>query len=984
MFAVSYAPGTKIAPESSASFNVSGSAPSEDTAVRYTITYDLVDGDNNTVYSDLTCFAYQFITNAANWSDLAYPTKNADGYQLSGSLLTMDYDASLSAGNGVTGHSTSRFGRNLQVSYPDDIVTTKADLNNISNYQLRLGNNHISSTYSMDGVYCYNNATVYDDITGGNVTVGNGNAIPCFDKATGNIINYKLVDYSLDNGATWTRGVAKTDETLNGYINQGIDVMTRTNIAFTLEEALSHNMIAAYHVENGIYQYMYLKAGNSGYGYDSVLGKISCATNVDGVYLASSKLSVGRKSSSFFKFLDYDGTTDVQPQKTPLNVCFYNSNSSAFATINLSICDAGDSDSLAAKYKEVQNYLTNYRPTDFVDYDASTATSAVYESALVGLQYGLKAQATPITVASAMALSDVTALQAKTAEVQSASGDKAFVPFSTANAGDMPISVRAYAYTKDIGGTTYYFYDEGCQFPIYSNTALKDSDVTNGKDATGNAVVKVDGTWYLKNTQAYTYKWDVATYAAPCQVRDAVKDGFYNQVQYVYRDANGNACTSREKWVCKFADTAYTRIENTDSTDNRGTYSKGIDYLSYVIYNCQQNVSSAVAQNIYDQVSSVRSGMENVDYRVAGYEKMVSLAKEAESMYYAYIYKANDADKTELATCNWDAINGTINGLVKPGETAADYAYGFKTSSSSLQIEEAIRMFNFFMDLTLERGYLGDKMEAQIAALSGSPYTSMTASYDANQNATVRTTATSCAYGAVENGTLVNKGDVVYSDASWQNYLNALAKAVDAAKLGNGSYAHKNADYYQSADKANYTLQASDVYLLKKDLQIAANDLTTAQATGMIVTGKALQMTSLEGTTGGAAPGLTVTIGDQTVTTAADGSFTLENVPEDVTSITISGASTIDRTIKIAAANAVNGVLNLGDVAIVCCDYAKDGSINAKDKSLFKAAFGATSTSSNYNIFADINGDGTINVKDKTFFMGYFGQDVTDVYAVFN
>ena len=38
----------------------------------------------------------------------------------------------------------------------------------------------------------------------------------------------------------------------------------------------------------------------------------------------------------------------------------------------------------------------------------------------------------------------------------------------------------------------------------------------------------------------------------------------------------------------------------------------------------------------------------------------------------------------------------------------------------------------------------------------------------------IATTATSAKYGAVEGGKLVNKGEKVYTDESWTNYVNAL------------------------------------------------------------------------------------------------------------------------------------------------------------------------------------------------------------------
>lgn len=1001
--------GTVIMPESSATFNVSYTAPSENTIIRYTVNYDIIDGDDNPVYPNLTCYAYQYTTTDKNWEDSVYTgtSDNPSGKVMDGSLLSTTAGATLTTPDGlnqskVTGAFSS--GGYLNVNYPAAIVVAQSNLASLNQYLARLNNTAVMFyDRSMDGMYCYTNDTVWDDLSQSNVALNQNNVIPCFDKETGDVLNYRLVDYSTDGGTNWVRGVSASDSTLLDLINSGQDVKVRTNHAYTFKELKDNGNIAAYHQdENGVYQYLYLKQGSV--QYVDLLGNISCATPIDGIYLATSNIKLSPRSQQYFQFLAYDGTTQITGQTATLNLCFYNGDMSATGEVQLYICDDSNSATLTSQYNEVQKYLTNYRPSDFIDYSEATQQSEVYNTSIEALTAGLNALATPISTQSALELSDVVETVAATSETQSFYGDEAYKPVS--NSADLPTSLLVNATSKEINGVNYFFNDEECKFPFYTNKALTDSDVTGqnsqqigeefytvGKDAVGTDVVKVDGTWYVLNTQAYTYKWDLVTYDTPYLVKDEIKEGYYDQVNFVYRDKDGNKTSSTSlvaPWTVKLAEGKTVAKEN-DGEDYRGVYTKAIDYLTYALQNCQDNVSTEVAQNIYDKVSMVRENLNNVNFDVATYERMVTLARQAEDMYEACIYKTGDETREVLATCAWNQIDNTIAGLVSqdtnPDATADDYTYYFSTTSSSLQIEEAIRVFELFMSKAIERGYQGDKLEAEIVCAGGSDYTTMTTSWTPVEgeadvkNATVKTTADSVPYGALsEDGTIVNEGEVKYTDESWQNYINALAAAVDLAAHGNGDYAHKTSTFYDASAKDTYDAQISNVYTAKSQLVMAENALTEATATtGYTVTGTVLALADASGTLASDAYSIrecdVIINGEVVATTDDNGVFTIPNLEPGKYTATLKYAYGYDHVITFEVKDSD---VNIGKFGMVACNFINDNYINSSDFNVYALASGSKSDSSNYNKYCDFNHDGYVNSTDYNMYTVFSGRTLSD------
>ena len=536
----------------------------------------------------------------------------------------------------------------------------------------------------------------------------------------------------------------------------------------------------------------------------------------------------------------------------------------------------------------------------------------------------------------------------------------------------------------------------------YTTEALTDADVTGATstnvggqayttatDPTGQTVVKSGSSWYFLNAQAYATAWDTTSYeAAPYAINGAEKEGTFNQAKFVYYNANGVAVS--KDFTVKHMVTEKS-IVNNGSEETRALAMQARDKMRYAVDQCAQMLSVTVAGQIFTDVSSIRDGMTDANFDLPEYQKMVSVAKDAEEMYAADIYLKSDESKTVLATCGWNQIDKTIADLANTnGNDAADYTYAFSTSTSSLLIEEAVRMFKLYMGTVTERGYIGDKVEAEVSHASGSAYSAMTTTWtdsgkvdadgNAIKNAAIATTATSAKYGAVEGGKLVNKGEKVYTDESWTNYVNALAAAVDVATTGNGDYAHKDAATYVPADKDNYTANLSACFTAYKNLVDAENSLEeTTAPSGFAVTGKVLALANTSGKLAGdkfTVIGCDVIINGETVaTTGQDGTFTIPSLAAGKYTATLSYQYGFDRNITIEVKD---GNVNLGSVGMVACNFNKDAKIDGTDANVYKKSSGKRSTATGYNAACDFNHDGSVDGTDANIYKAFSGRTLTN------
>lgn len=969
------------------------------------ITYDVIVKENGadvTVAEGLKARDYIYLANEVSWAETFYPGDvQEDGCIWMPSELAGAGAGNTRTKNGFKSIATSSYsdGDYLYTTYPEYVVLSTDNLSAVDHYAVRHQNTAgglFAKDRSVDGIYYFDNKAVMNDATGTEVAVNQNNPIPVFDKTTGDLLFIGKYDVSYDGGKTFTeRGKTEAEvETLkDSFTGANEDFVTRTNVVYTLDEAKQAGIIAAYHIENGEYQYVYLKAGSGSYAFDNLLPTISMRGPVDGFYLNTVKKTIGKGNTKDALFLTYDGSTAVQGTTTPIeaNICFYNGAKSATGVIKFVIADTSASASVAEKLETIKNILNNYRDTDFIASDTLTKATAAIENAL-------KVNAMPLTPTSAVQLQDKTSRQFVTAIEASEAGDVAYTPVT--NLSDIPVDMRANVYYNSANGI--YYADKEFVAPIYSSARLTAAGVTNGKDAAGMAVTLVNGVYYHANTASYEKEWsNDGTYNYVDTNVQATNDNgelLYNQVQFKHYNANGKEVRNNDNWVVTAPETSFQIVK--DGNDNRGLYSKANDYLQWTIEYAYSQIDPAIAARLFNEVSKVRNGMNSFNFDVVTYNKMVDLAKTIESQYSITLtYDAKEAVIDANGNTSVDAEGNVVTQTVEKTDTISFGSYNSYANNkditikstkvtsnlSSAQVDEYVRLFSFYMSKVVERGYNGTQLEKEIVCASGNAYSAYTVTvptYDADDklvtNGQVNSTTATAKFGKFVDGVLVNQnadGNQAYTEESWNNYVNALAEAVAVAQLGNGSYAHKDKAYYNAA-AGDYDANIDICYWRDSMLQKAEIALTPYEAEQppvgdtITISGTVMIATDTTGTayTAGIV-GINVCVGDEVVaTSAADGTFTAV-VPKGTTELTFTGDTTIDRTVTLSGTADVTGAI----VPIVICDYNRDGDINATDDFVFGNSYGVPE---NYNVYCDYNGDGDVNATDDFVFGNFYGKAV--------
>ena len=903
-------PGKSAKIDISVPFEVSGSDTTN--TCRVVVNYDIVDDQGNVLYGGNTVTAYKLLTSEVSFRNALY---DAD-YNFNSTF--QQADGTDREENGVTVHSLTGIGGNISANYPDKMVIASNKLNEIAQYSFFMKGG--SKEKSIDGVFFFdrksgyesNNLTTaakaFDDSNLTTVNIGETNAIARWDKSTGDLLKIGMYDYRVETSAgsgefgEWQRnytngstgsGLVAVDY-YRGYTseeigkiskqNEGKEIETRTHVAFTLQEALDAKIIAGYHInESGIYDTMYLKTGGK-YNYDNIFNMVTLGTGIDAIYINTSKQTFASNAVNNYRPFGFDGEATVKTGTYDVNVNFYNSGSYKTGSFQLVIGESGSAGSLDKNYNELANIMANYKTSDFKE-DASICS--VYDLAKDALMNVLSVQSAPYTAESALTQSDKTEYAVKTSVTTSATGDRAYVPYSTSNetvtftvkgtqvSYTIPESVKATAYvggTVDSTGATsggvkgIYYSDEKCTMPIYSPKPLTSSDVKNGKDAAlANVTLGQDGNYYLTNSVKYATKWDLDTYPGgpwqkPTTTQATNKDNepLYNQVQYVYRNAEGKKCNSGDNWACKFPSAEYQLIPNSgemDSVDNRGIATQANDRLEYVLSVVKSHLISS-SSTLYNEISELRNGLEEINFDILTYNKMVEYAKKAEQQYTV------DVDYVDATTGKTVERNGMsyvdaaklMNDLKNAG---TKFTYTTASEVSSVQAKEYVKLFNIFASAVIERGYQGKQLENEIKCASGNAYSMLKATPATyNEDGTVATEATVSKNGVAANprfgafdasGKLVNEGTTKYSSASWNRYVRALAVAVDLANYGNGSYKYKNSGTFNINDRKNYDAQLAKIYNVDTELQAAEIGLTEFESCELTITPVAGAKVTIDG-----------------------------------------------------------------------------------------------------------------------------------------
>ena len=248
----------------------------------------------------------------------------------------------------------------------------------MKNFKIRLGYDRTlagSPDKTLDGVFAYSTGSVKDSFSNKTVTVNNSNMMAAFDKFTGDVLNYEKVDYTTDGGQTWVKGVAASQVPSNG--------VSRVNHAYTLSELNGGKALAAAVKDsNGYYTAVYLESGSGDFAYSNLLGKVSGATGIDGLYIQTGSVTLSKDSSSSLDLFKYDGSTDIsQVSKKEVKLSFFCDKNPATGSLKVTVADDGNRSQFNSAYDSLNSYIKNYRPSDFKDCDAASGSSATYDAA---------------------------------------------------------------------------------------------------------------------------------------------------------------------------------------------------------------------------------------------------------------------------------------------------------------------------------------------------------------------------------------------------------------------------------------------------------------------------------------------------------------------------------------------------------------------------------------------------------------------------
>ncbi|MBR3148593.1 MAG: hypothetical protein IKF64_00325 [Eubacterium sp.] len=1028
---------SNIAPEQSASIAITGKAPSSSVgAILYTFTihYNVTLGSGGeTLYSGLKTKTFMYHTTEKGWAETAY-----SGDTLNNNTTTANYT------------KVSSF----EYYTPKDFIVPMSDPNSINSKKFYMKNTTTTlfgdGYKAMDGIFTYaKSGTKYYAVSSGTVastqSTASGSdttlAYAAIDRATGDILNYDLYDYYY-NG-TWYRGTKNTNAinaTVNddgsggglgggymGYtateignlsdtIKNSDGFSTRPHVVWTFEEALGTGYVKGVDREiarvktDGTVEYIYnaifvqpttgLLQGS--YGQDSKVS-ISWGTPVPGIYFGVGKNRLKKNTADTSKvFLKYDGSTELSKFADSVQIDMFRNGDEGKTTFNLYVADDTQAATLQKSYEADVQTMAAYQESDLKDYDGTS--SALYQSLQDGFREAVAEISKPINASNARTLGSVTTRAAKTQDTTETKGDRAYEPVPTTVS--LPSAMLIDAVKGDDG---YWYNDDDCNIPIYYADAahiLQDADVTNGKDATGQDVVKVDGVWYVANAPRYEQEWDTDSYDYPIlvdtdvQVTNGENKPVYKQIQFVHRDSDGNKVNSDENPSYKLADSEVITKPN-DGTEYRSKYEQLDHNLNYWMEQVKKNVKNA-ADRIVDDVSKDREGLNNVNFIVANYEAMVKVAKEAESILKTEWVPVETTDTTyqydtgyytkDGDNYNWvsdynigDPIEGTL------------YVYEpvYSTEASAVEIDEAIRLYQLYKsraDATHISYAANNRLEAEIQHASDNAYSAYTATKsgdeyrytystkDAHESDlvypyTVTTTASTVRFGTVKNGAIVNEdaeGKQLYTDKSWKAYIDALGAAVDTAQTGR-------------ADASDLDAEVSDCYTAKSHLIVAENNLeefvAEPEEEGYTVTGTVKVATEVTGTSFSAdskVTGATIDVLDAnnavvaTTTTDSDGKFSVV-VPAGGVAIKISKYCVNERTIALSG----NEVTDYPNIPVVAVDYSSNGAWDPTDKAQFAAGYKSG------NLDMDLSGNGSMDPTDKAIFKYFMQNGRTLAYGEF-
>lgn len=881
-------------------FGVKGSVSSAGVKT-VTVTYDVVDSNGNVItdangnalasFKNQTAKAYLYVTNEADWFGTTYTRS-------SGGLSWFDKAYEVQSGDfqdnarefkytvaGLTDvvatRTTGSFGANKQfnILYPAKIILDSNDAGTFDKVTMRAD----CKSWNKGGVY-----TMFAYV-GDKSTAADNAVVPV--NQNGDIIDYRSLDYYYAHNDTWISAA-------NGGAN-GIDEDGDGNVDYGYSDTRPH-VIASYAdiqagTATGVANYKQYadKDGNLLYAtitYNKANRDTFCwGTPVPGIYLnfndGGGQIEFGVKGSmqtQYFRWIKTFNTDELAIGDYTLNVAFDNQNSNAkergHASLDISIRDTQEKADLQGSYAQLKNFVATYQPSDFTDYNGSS--SATYNTVVEQLKNTIVTLGEPVSIKNVnnnVAFVSNRQDYAKTATSGSTFGDKAYVQADSQNTPKWPVSDNMKKYgsnTNEWGETsdtvTYYYADKLCTIPYYTNTQVAvtaqnfntDRYVYLNKDNKIVTTYEAGVTAYVKNAPAHEKAWDATTYQAPYYGDTAELSGMYDQVQFVYRTADGSKTSSKDiNWAFKVPEQVNQIIPNTGSTENRGIYVLQADKSTYTMQEAKKLVNSSAASRIITDVSEDRANLNENNFDKVTYQLMVNAAKLAEGLVstsydteFIYVTTSSEeyevsktyefyltADDPETATpfdtttyplfytkllageyasvgltaaSTADEYKFGYTAPVKNAEGEIDYTYS--TTASGATIDEAIRLYEFYKSKVVHRGYVDNDgaLMREIICATGDTY-----NYNYDQAAlkshiNSSFSATVGEYDPTTNELVSGETKVVFTDTSITPKYGTLA--------ADGTLQNVNAEGNQA-----YTTDSWDWYV--RFLATAINTVATAE-----------------------------------------------------------------------------------------------------------------------------------------------------------
>lgn len=873
------APKGVIAPEKSVRVQVMGKYPEESKIVKFTLNYNIYKGTTTNPkkqlkYSNQTAVCYLNLSSDKGWYGTLTDADTGTGtvFSVEGSQTAGDYGNKLD--KMVLSSTNPAQAETIGINVFDIDGVYDADKNNMarSTYTTETINNveYVEAT-NVDK-YDYRLDTVDAD----------GNILKKGKWVCGDAVNVNGVTvykgYTLDEVKQYTQP--------NGKPIAG--AVTRTHVAASVKKGETNAALKPIYDSNG-------NVESVGIAPNAIVNDCATAASpINGINFVSFK----GVEADFKKWMKVqEQVSSIAAGDYTINLKGYSGTSTNIdlgAPISVTVADTSGADTLQRAYQNASAQINAYQPKDYKDYSSSNNSSVTYTAIQDVFTNVLNTIALAPTEENAKTLSATTETVAATSTVKSTTGDPAYKPATTVSD-----KVEGKFYKKG----NYYYLDENYKFPVFSNQLITDSDVTNGKDVLGRKVEKQGDVYYLVNDYVYEKAWDATTYAYPyygttnkiAQYESGkdidgnpIMSNYYSKEEHSYYNSNGTKVNASDTWAYTYVNTQ-TITKPNDGKEYRSVYAQFQDYMTYNINQTLTKIDTSSMAGITGEggLMEERSGKESINYNVESYEKMVQVAKEAEAL------------------------------VTNTGEMDENGKYIYSTTATSAQLKEAVQSYKDYNARVVARGYEGEKLEAELAHLTGTTKANITATFDENPttkevtNGVVMMTAGTPKYGKIVNGKLVNSGSTVYSDVTWTNYVNALAKAVKVAK---------------DAKPENI----SGTYEAKKNLVIAENALEEPKAvTTYTVTGAITEAVDGTGTAGTYGLRATLYNGSQELGRAdSNGKFTIELPIGETTTVTVKATNGIAR--KVTFTEAKENV----QIGIIAIDYNGDGKVNSTDVAL--------------------------------------------------